>query len=158
MPGEKEKCLSYGMNDYISKPIREAELLHLMQRYTQQYAVTASKTDQPVIDLNYLKEISKGDSRFEQEMIRQFTIQVPEEIAALERAIEQRDYPTIRQLAHGLKSSVAFMGLSNHLGEMLQQMEMAAAHSADINDIRSDFEQLRHTCTRAIAEAGELLA
>ncbi|HEU4575811.1 MAG TPA: ATP-binding protein [Chitinophagaceae bacterium] len=158
MPGEKEKCLSYGMNDYISKPIREAELLHLMQRYTQQYAVTASKTDQPVIDLNYLKEISKGDSRFEQEMIRQFTIQVPEEIAALERAIQQRDYPTIRQLAHGLKSSVAFMGLSNHLGEMLQQMEMAAAHSADINDIRSDFEQLRHTCTRAIAEAGELLA
>jgi signal transduction histidine kinase/CheY-like chemotaxis protein len=30
MAGEREKCLSYGMNEYISKPIREKELFNIM--------------------------------------------------------------------------------------------------------------------------------
>ncbi|MGZ3883850.1 MAG: ATP-binding protein [Bacteroidia bacterium] len=33
LPGEKEKCLKYGMNDYIAKPVREAELLSLIKKH-----------------------------------------------------------------------------------------------------------------------------
>jgi CheY-like chemotaxis protein len=33
MPGEKERCLSYGMNDYISKPIKNAELYEILASY-----------------------------------------------------------------------------------------------------------------------------
>ncbi len=33
LPGEKEKCLSFGMTDYISKPIKESDLQNLMTKY-----------------------------------------------------------------------------------------------------------------------------
>jgi CheY-like chemotaxis protein len=33
LPGEKEKCITYGMNDYISKPVKELELFNLLKKY-----------------------------------------------------------------------------------------------------------------------------
>ncbi len=33
MPGDRERCLSAGMTDYISKPVRLAELANLIQKY-----------------------------------------------------------------------------------------------------------------------------
>ena len=33
MPGEKKKCLSIGMTDYISKPINETELYTMITNY-----------------------------------------------------------------------------------------------------------------------------
>jgi signal transduction histidine kinase/ActR/RegA family two-component response regulator len=33
LPGERAKCMSYGMTDHISKPIKENELLNLIDKY-----------------------------------------------------------------------------------------------------------------------------
>ena len=33
MTGEKEKCLNFGMTDYISKPINEDELFNLIVKH-----------------------------------------------------------------------------------------------------------------------------
>ena len=33
LPGEREKCLSFGMTDYISKPIKETDLYNLITKY-----------------------------------------------------------------------------------------------------------------------------
>jgi DNA-binding response OmpR family regulator len=33
MEGDRERCLAAGMDDYISKPLRKADLLDLLQRH-----------------------------------------------------------------------------------------------------------------------------
>ena len=38
MTGDRERCLAAGMDDYISKPIRARELLHLVAKYAGQVA------------------------------------------------------------------------------------------------------------------------
>src|ERR1035437_8167591 len=43
LPGEKEKCLSVGMTDYISKPINEMELFNLITNYLFSSVVKTEK-------------------------------------------------------------------------------------------------------------------
>ena len=45
MQGEREKCIGYGMNDYISKPFKESDLLDLIYTYA---SVSASTSGKPV--------------------------------------------------------------------------------------------------------------
>ena len=35
MIGDREVCLSVGMNDYISKPIKKAEIINALKKYTK---------------------------------------------------------------------------------------------------------------------------
>jgi signal transduction histidine kinase/CheY-like chemotaxis protein/HPt (histidine-containing phosphotransfer) domain-containing protein len=158
MAGEKEKCTSFGMNDYISKPIKETELYNLILRHINfNNKNPGIKNNNLVIDLDYLHELSKGNKIFETEMIRQFMVQVPEEINSLKTAIDQKDFPSITSIAHGLKSSVSFMGLSLKLEPVLQQIEENASAYKNIQSVQQNFEQLQQFCSEAVSEAGLLL-
>ena len=158
MAGEKEKCMSFGMNDYISKPINEEELYSTILRYVNDNSQRPSGKTASVIDLDYLNELSKGDKNFEMEMIRQFIVQVPEEMASLQTFISEKNYSAVRSAAHGLKSSVSFVGLSSKLQPVLEQIEKHASSGNGFNEIQENFKQLQIVCNHAIEEAKLLLA
>jgi CheY-like chemotaxis protein len=154
MVGEREKCLSYGMNDYISKPIKESELYHLIQKYTQPMLMQPAA--ESVIDLHYLKDLSKGDTEFEIAIIRQFILQVPEELELLQEAIDKRNMLKIKSLAHGMKSSVGYLGLSGRLQPALERMETEAINNAAEDHFQEDFNTIKQVCDMAITEAKKL--
>ncbi|MCW3120169.1 MAG: response regulator [Chitinophagaceae bacterium] len=159
MAGEKEKCIRFGMNDYISKPINETDLYNLILRYIDFNSnKTGAKKNYSIIDLDYLHELAKGNKNFEMEMIRQFIVQVPAEIHSLKTAIDQKDFPAVTSIAHGLKSSVSFMGLALKLEPVLRQIEENASIHNDINRVQQNFEQLQQFCSEALSEARLLLA
>jgi len=47
MPGDRERCLQAGMNDYVGKPIEEAELLAALLRCSARKAAPAPSTEAP---------------------------------------------------------------------------------------------------------------
>ncbi|MGZ5287147.1 MAG: ATP-binding protein, partial [Flavisolibacter sp.] len=81
MVGEKEKCLQLGMNDYVSKPIKETVLYNIIARNAQN--ISGRENSFEHIRLDYLHELSGNDPRFEKEILEQFIVQVPEEMQAL---------------------------------------------------------------------------
>jgi len=153
LAGEKEKCLGAGMDDYISKPINEEELYKLINKYVQ----GNSPQDRSVIDLEYLKIISKGDEVFEKNMIRSFSIQMPEELNRLKSSILERDYEQIGSIAHNMKSTLAYMGL-RQLTPLLQQIEQECKKQNGITRINDNFTLISATCQLAITEAKELIS
>ena len=164
MAGEREKCISYGMNDYISKPIKEAELYKLIKKYGKpledSYGENGSNGKNgngSVIDLSYLQDLSSGNKDFENQIIRQFIKQVPEEIISLEQAIRQKDFTAMRSLAHSMKSSVSYLGLIHELGPMLQEIENQAVNETDLSIIRACFDSIEFTCRQAVDEAKKLV-
>jgi signal transduction histidine kinase/DNA-binding response OmpR family regulator len=155
MSGEKERCLSFGMNDYISKPVKEAELYSILQQYCGNE--DHPQTKDHVIDLQYLKELSLGDSEFENAIIRQFIVQVPEELGLLNEAVQKRNKQQIKSIAHGMKSSVAYLGLTERLNANLHRMEVEAI-SEVADHFEEDFQEVKRVCEQAVVEARQLLS
>jgi HPt (histidine-containing phosphotransfer) domain-containing protein len=155
MAGEKEKCLQLGMNDYVSKPIKETVLYNMIGRHAQNLS-EESETMEPVLNLEYLSELSGGDKTFEQQILKQFTVQMPEEIEVLETAIENKNFDIVRQTAHSLKSTVGYIGLSDELHPFLDRLEKDAIRMEDTN-FQADMEYVREKCFFAKGEVENIL-
>ena len=154
LAGEKEKCLGAGMDDYISKPLNEEQLYKLINKYAQSSNLTSNGS---VIDLEYLRSLSKGDSAFEKNMIKSFSIQMPKELNELKMAIDQKNYKKIGSIAHNMKSTVSYMGLKQ-LTPLLQQIERESENEKGLTHINDNFILIDATCELAIREAWDLIS
>ena len=154
MAGEKEKCLQLGMNDYISKPIKETVLYNMIGRHAQE--VPVSEPVLQYIKLNYLEELSGGDKTFEKQILQQFLQQTPEELNQLQQAVDSEAYDTIRQTAHSLKSTVGYMGLTEELHPYLTRLEQAAT-AGKTDAMNVDLDYVKATCCAALKEVEVVL-
>jgi CheY-like chemotaxis protein/nitrogen-specific signal transduction histidine kinase/CHASE3 domain sensor protein len=157
MAGEREKCLSNGMNEYISKPVNEELLFKLISKF-----VSPKKTDQGLsaqnssallfqtIDLSYMKEISKGNSSYEKVVTEQFIGLVPDDVRSLFDAFESSNITVLNRIAHNMKTSVAIMGLLPRLEQLLDEIENATAINTELYHI---IEQVQTISIAAVEEA-----
>jgi CheY-like chemotaxis protein len=151
MAGEKEKCIRLGMNDYISKPIKE-QLLHdlILQHALQNVEVPDGEK---LINLNYLHELSGNDPEFEKQILQQFVIQTPKELSDLQNAIEKGDALQVKRIAHSLKSTVGYVGMAEQLHPALERLEKWSENGSGLND----FQLVKARCSKAFAEVQQLL-
>jgi HPt (histidine-containing phosphotransfer) domain-containing protein len=108
------------------------------------------------VNLDYLHELSGNDTDFEKIMMEQFVQQTPEEIQALQSAIEANDLVNAKKIAHSLKSTVSYMGLASELHPYLQDIEKAA-QTSDPSDIPAKFAHVKEVAEEAVKEIGILL-
>ena len=107
---------------------------------------------QTVCNLNYLKELSNGNAEFVNEMIRLFLAEIPGEIQNLEKGIEEKDYDSIKQSAHKMKSTIPFVGLNFIIGNEVFEIEDLANKKLDLEKIEFLFSGVKEMCTRATNE------
>lgn len=161
LAGERERCLSRGMNEYISKPIVEAELFKLITHFGLGFAqqhqadVKGHKGIYNYIELSYMQEISRGDREFEQKVTRQFIDKTPLQARELKLAYETNDFVTFKLRAHDFKTSVAIMGLLPILEAPLNLLEHTTHQSATAEKALNEAIQLLAV---AVQEAETLLA
>jgi len=155
MAGEKEKCLTRGMNDYISKPINTDALLEKM------FGVLATKMkndqDQPpvkkkkIINLEYLSISMNGKKDPIREIIDIFLKQIPLDLTELNTALDTTNYLTVKQVSHRLKSTISMMGISE-IKKILEEMEALAVSGKDIERIKDLNNSLNLLSKQAIQE------
>ncbi|MDR6564524.1 MULTISPECIES: PAS domain S-box protein [unclassified Arcicella] len=158
--GEKEKCISIGMNDYIPKPFVPQELFEKIINYAelndQNKVSTMEENLDGIVDLSYLQELSDGNKEFEQEIIELYLSQMPIEFDILRKAISEVNYPGIKATAHKLKSSFSSMGVNE--GGILKSLESKALAKEDIEIIKSEFAQLEIILAKAVKILQGILA
>jgi CheY-like chemotaxis protein/HPt (histidine-containing phosphotransfer) domain-containing protein/two-component sensor histidine kinase len=154
MVGEKEKCLQLGMNDYVSKPIKETVLYNIIARHSQHIPETIEQTSH--IHLNYLHQLSGNDKTFEKEILNQFIVQAPTELSQLEASIKENDFDTVRRTAHSLKSTVGYVGLAEELHPYLEEIEKDAVIQNSTH-FEKNLDYIKSKCRNAISEVKSLL-
>src|SRR5450432_1113385 len=166
MTGEREKCLCYGMNEYIPKPIREKELFQMMKNLLKPNGggadVKNENSNNPVrsgdfLNLDYLKEVSGGNAAFEISMIEQVLRQVPGELAAMQEAYDTANHPELIHNAHNLKTSVAFMGLAKDLDRHLNYIESNAGIQNVNDNVGEKIKNVNNICQEVFREAKNYL-
>ncbi len=159
LAGEREKCLSYGMNEYISKPIREEQLHKLIAQFTHlttpDVLYKKQKTDivtglYKYINLQYIKEVSSGNKEYEKTITEQFIEAIPDNLAEMEKAWQSIDRNELRQLAHNMKTTVSVMGLNEVLQPDLDALEFQELNEATF---RSAFSSIKLICEASVEEA-----
>jgi len=64
-----------------------------------------------IYSLDKLNELADGDEEFIHSVVSVFLDEVPEDLSLLEIAINQKNYPSIYQLAHKIKPNVDLLGM-----------------------------------------------
>jgi signal transduction histidine kinase/DNA-binding response OmpR family regulator len=144
MQGDREKCLSAGMDDYISKPIRVEELVQCLN---QCQSSSENLESLPLVDETLLPEepresvLLNSDKAINTEVLQglrqtmgvnadQFLTQLidvyleetPLLIQAMDTAVAQTDATAMQKAAHTLKSSSASLGAIT-LSKLCEQLE-----------------------------------
>ena len=164
MAGEREKCLSYGMNEYISKPIREGQLHKLIAQFTNivtpkplvnKQIIIADTSQYKYINLQYMKEVSNGNTDYERTVTEQFIEAIPVDLTEIENAWQRNEITQMRQLAHNLKTTVSVMGLNELLQPSLDALEYKKLGKEKFSTI---FLQLKTICEASVEEAKQFYA
>lgn len=127
LAGEKEKCLSVGMNDYITKPIDEESLFQILKKYKERKIEKAT-------DLTYLRQMLKNDNQAMQEVIGNYIREIDEIVSKLGIAFQKHDCKALSFLAHRMKSSITiFVRNDESILKTLDNIE--TKQTAEINEI-----------------------
>ena len=122
LPGEKEKCIAAGMDDYLSKPIRPQALKEMLGRWLRA-GVATTPVGTPAVAEDELREMQAvfGDS-FGQ-IARAFITDSPPRLDALRRAADNGDAAELAVVAHALAGSTSSMG-ARVLATMCHELEI----------------------------------
>ncbi len=154
LPGEREKCLKMGMNEYISKPIDASKLFESIYETLRASIASQLKQVGQVTNLHNLKETMHGKKAAITEMLGYLLQQVPIYLAELNDAVEKTAYPDIAKLAHKIKSAILIMG-AKHLEPLLKDIEQKAKSNTDIENIILLNNELNENCKQAMKEVME---
>jgi len=160
MAGEREKALSHGMNEYISKPINEKDLFEMIRKFVpgiDNPEPHENRIENPeahqYIDLRGMREISRGNAGYEKLVIGQFIDCIPKDLESLQKALDQQDFDSLRSIAHNMKTSIGIVGLTPVLDGYLDKLEES---NSDSVDLQGNVNTIEDICIHAVREAKEV--
>ncbi|MEO6547533.1 MAG: chemotaxis protein CheB [Ferruginibacter sp.] len=162
-----QRCLSVGINDYVTKPIDEkllfSKIIDLLKLSPQQMEPVSRQTEDGerqsgrFTDLTYLKLRAKNNLVLVKEMIDIYLDQTPPLIAALKKSIEDKDWDLLKAAAHKLFPSFSIIGIDSEYQDIAKTLQEYRGNSYQLNSIKESVEKLEAVWKKACIELKEEL-
>jgi HPt (histidine-containing phosphotransfer) domain-containing protein len=104
-----------------------------------------------IYSLDKLNEMADGDKDFIESVISVFLDEVPDDLAGLEKALEEENYQQVYQLAHKIKPNVDLLGMEQTRAAALE-IETLGKNEANMEEIKRIFPDLKKDVEQVISE------
>lgn len=134
LPGDREKCLASGMDDYVSKPVRIEELESALQRglnsMDKQNASTGAPAPaEPLLDSEAIETLRslrvEGEPDTFAELVNLFIEDTPARIAQMHDGLKNGSARDVEAAAHSLKGSASNLGARSLVASCARMMQHA---------------------------------
>lgn len=112
--GERDKCISAGMDDYLSKPFKAEAFFELLKKYSPSTTHASNQASSnvvpaleaqpasklPVQAFDYAAALKQSDREVVMLIASEFLSTMPEELADMRHAWEKRDMQALQRHAH----------------------------------------------------------
>jgi CheY-like chemotaxis protein len=113
MKGDQERCLAAGMDGYVTKPMKAADLYAAIDRLLMDTSAVDQAGREPPIDLTVALHAVDGDQDLLMELIDTFQQDYPTHLASLREAVRQPNASQLERSAHRLKGALAVLGATS---------------------------------------------
>jgi CheY-like chemotaxis protein/HPt (histidine-containing phosphotransfer) domain-containing protein len=129
MPGEREKVLTAGMDDYLSKPLRPHSLERMLKRHVQREAIPESRAEAAVPPETQGECVALSrDIPRSRKLIGLFLGQIPDQLDGLDKAMDAGDLELLAQRAHKMKGSCMALG-ADRMAKVAERLQHEAPNS-----------------------------
>jgi signal transduction histidine kinase/DNA-binding NarL/FixJ family response regulator/HPt (histidine-containing phosphotransfer) domain-containing protein len=157
--GEREKALSAGMDDYVTKPISPGVLGEMIQRWWPKSSSPEPESGERLASIRVEVAPAFGEAppvldpsvRRSDAVAKVFLKHVPEQLGSIGKALEMGDEATLKGAAHKLKGSCLAVGVPR-MAELCKLLEEGDG------DSHARFADLRAVFARAERELSAQLA
>lgn len=155
---DREKCKSAGMDGFLSKPVRVAELLDAIARQCHRDAKAALPADQPappgkLVDIPALLEQVDGEQALAAKLADMFESDLPGHLKAVEAALHDNDAAQLIHAAHAVKGLIGVFSKGAAF-EAARTLEMQARDGdfSGAQELAATLEHQAHLLERELAE------
>ena len=161
--GEVGRCLEAGMNDYISKPFEEDDLIKMIAGMLGKEVslVTPGKREEnknlPLYSLDKLKQAGRGNEAFVQKMLALFITQMPAAVEEIKAAFAAQDFPKVKATAHRISPILDNLDIVSLKAE-IRQIESLALEGRQSVELNNLIDHLDETISKVTVEIKCLVA
>jgi PAS domain S-box-containing protein len=169
---QEEQFIKAGMNDLISKPYNEINLVNPIAKWLNDNAQAKSqaenvklpppKTEPPgppavttvdeLFDISKLLSIARGDAGFINKMLQLFIVETPPAIAKIKEGFQKGDMESVKYYAHRIKPSYGNLGI-NSLKEEILKIELSTERSAELETLINKLDTVTARVVEQIKQA-----
>jgi CheY-like chemotaxis protein len=158
LKGDRERCLAAGMDDYLSKPLRPADLDAILERWLGAApagpapAAVAAVPEDTLVDEERMRVFREDYPEIVEQLVDLFIDSTPPLLADLRLAVQDGDGEAVRRAAHKLKGSCQNIGAARLAGLAAAIEQGDSAPDAD--ELEQVFDATCDALRAALAPAG----
>ncbi len=157
---DMKQCVEVGMNEYVSKPINETDLLDKIARLVKKNSNQVIGNQQETIkicNLDYLKSKKSNYPKFVTEMLQMILKETPVYLEEAKGCLSASDWEGLHGSIHKVRPLIYYIGLPKHIEDVAKLMDDYVANRQHLDLIPDLFLKVEKAFQQAFKELEEEL-